>query len=493
MKKNKKTDHGGPPDLKAQAIDGAFWNVFFSLANKTVTFVGQLVLAWFLLPSDMGLANMAQAMAAFTAILSVGGLADVLIQRKRFNKDAGQALWVSIVFSALTSFSICVIALASSAFGRAQVRDLLFLLAMATMLGSPCTVLAAGLRSRLDFKGMALSNFVGGLCYTSTATLLAWRGWGPYSLILPLIPKYLAMAIFMWLRGSKFRPIWPKWADMKDLMKPTLAMSFTGLFTGLQFQAPVFICGLVLDPAKTGFFSWGWAVAGQTVFLLALSLREILLPTFIQIENNPARRMNFVLKTARTMTALLCVACGAQALLAETFIKILVPEKWFPAIPVVIFASLGLVLQGLWISGMAWLNACGRYRLLLKTSAFQAILAGSFTWLGAISNGINGASMGCAFAYLIGALTSVYPMGRTILLAQAFLWIKPLGLSAVIWVICRLFSSGQQLPTQILASMAFVSIAGLIWWESDNANLKTLAKSLLNKLLISKAMLEKEH
>jgi len=70
------------------------------------------------------------------------------------------------------------------------------------------------------------------------------------------------------------------------------------------------------------------------------------------------------LKTARAITAFLVVACGAQALVARPAIELLVPDKWMPAALLVTIASLGLVLQGLWITGTAWMNACGRYKLL---------------------------------------------------------------------------------------------------------------------------------
>lgn len=246
----------------------------------------------------------------------------------------------------------------------------------------------------------------------------------------------------------------------------------------MQSQAPVFVCGLVLDPAQTGFFSWGWAVAGQAVFLLAINLREVLLPTFTKLENNTQRRSEVALKAAHVMTALLCVACGAQALLAELMIKLLLPAKWLPAVPLVVVSSLGLVLQGLWISGMAWLNASGRYRLLLKMSALQVVLAAGSTWIGVILGGMLGATLGCALATLTGAIACVLPMGGRYLLTQAWSWLRPLGLSAFIWLPCRFFSHGHGPILQISVSLFFIFLVGWIWWREDKGGLKIV----LNKL-----------
>src|ERR1041384_1495596 len=86
-------------ELKSHALEGAFWTVFFATANKVVTAMGQFALAWFLVPSDMGLANMAIAITFFTSILSTGGISDVLVQRRKFEAEGGQAFWLSAAFS----------------------------------------------------------------------------------------------------------------------------------------------------------------------------------------------------------------------------------------------------------------------------------------------------------------------------------------------------------------------------------------------------------
>lgn len=44
----------GEMDIKTHAVTGTFWNVFFALANKVFTLVGQLALNWFLLPDGQG-------------------------------------------------------------------------------------------------------------------------------------------------------------------------------------------------------------------------------------------------------------------------------------------------------------------------------------------------------------------------------------------------------------------------------------------------------
>jgi O-antigen/teichoic acid export membrane protein len=470
-------------DIKAHAVKGAFWNVFFALVNKGFTLVGQVVLAWFLLPSDMGLANTAQAMASFAVILSTGGLSDVLIQRGRYEKEAGQALWLSFAFSTITGMIICGIAFLSPALGRPAVRDLMLVLALTNFISSPLGILSAGLRNKLDFKGLAFSQFAGGVVYTASSIFLAWLGWGPYSLIVPIAPKALVTMWIVWTRENGIDLTAPQWDRIKILAKPTLSLSFSTLFTAWRFQAPVFVCGLILDPSDTGFFSWGWMVASQSVFLLATNLGQVLLPTFTKLENHPEKRARAALKAAHIMTSLLCVACGTQALLAQPLIRLFLPAKWIPAVPVVVLASLGLISQGVWTSGTSWLNAGGRYRFLLKLNALQAVLVTGLTWIGVKADGMMGATLGCALATLLGSLTCILPMGRKFLFSQILSWIRPLGLSACVWLFCRYVSLRHGPLLQIAASIVFTLLAGWIWWREDEGGLKMVYKKMAESYL----------
>ena len=462
------------PDLRHRAVEGAFWNISFALMNKGVTLAGQLALAWLLMPADIGLANMAQAMAVLAAFLSVEGLGDILLQRGAYDREAGQALWLALACTTLMSLVIVGLAFFSPLFGKPGLRPLLALLALATLIAFPAAILSAGLKKKLDFKGLAIAHFWGGLAYTSTAVLLAKGGWVAEALIAAIIPQQLAIMGSILRRGVRPPFKFPQQALMKALLRPTFALSSSGFFLALQVQGPIFACGLALSSDGVGIFSWGWAVAGQAVFLLATNLREVLLPVFIRLKDDPAHRAVKALKAARVITALLCVACGTQALLAAPLIRLFLPEKWSPAVPVVILASLGLTLQGLGIAGMAWMTACGRYRALFKLSALQAALAIGLTWAGAQWAGPTGAAAGFAMATLLGSLASVLPMGWRWLLAESGTWWRPLASSLAIWSLCALASRGQGTAVQLIAAAIYLGLSAWLWWLDADSDLGSL-------------------
>jgi PST family polysaccharide transporter len=454
--------------LGAVAAVGLFWNVGFAALNKVFTLAGQWALAWLLLPADLGLAGMATAMAGFAAFLAPSVLTNVLVQRDRYHQEAGQALWLAAGIGLAGAGVIGGLALLATRFGRPELQGLLWVLALGALLSGPSAVLGARLKLNLDFKHLAIAHGLQGLVFTAGALVLAWSHFGPYALVLPLIPGTLiATAYILWREG------WPAWqaprpAVMVQLLRPMAALALSGSLNALQAQAPVFMVGLVLSATATGYFTWGWMVAGQAAFLLASNLRHVLLPVFARLSQDPQRQAAAVFKSARAMTAVLSLACGAQALLARPLIAAFLPPKWAPAIPVVLWVSLGLGLQGLTVSAGAWLNAVGHYRSLVWASAASVLLVAGLAWGGAWAGGAEGAAIGSALGTAAGALLFFaclpwrgswreFSGTALALVATALLWLA----------LYRWLPRSMPLVGQIGAAGIFLALGAGLWMSLD--------------------------
>jgi O-antigen/teichoic acid export membrane protein len=459
------------------AAKGAYWNVGLAVANKIITLVGQVVLAWLLSPADMGLAGMAMAMAGFTTFLSAGGLCDVLVQRDHYEQEASQGFWLSMMMYSSMAVVIGILAPISIWIGRRELSGLLLIIAFSNLLSGVDPVLTARLKSRLDFKNLAISQFLQGITYTGFALIFAWIGFGSYALVLPIIIRVLVGTGFDFWRAGRLPLEFPRFSFIKKLFKPTFLLALTGFFIGLQTQAPIFCAGLVLSPTGTGQFAWGWAVASQTVFLLAVNLRQVLMPLFVKIGDNPERQMAAVFKSARVMTAALTLVCGLQALLAEPLVNMFFPDKWHPAGRVITWVSLGLVLQGIWISISSWLNAAGRYRELLFVSAVPAVSAAMLAYLGANIMGSEGAAIGSAVGALLGSAFSFSQITWVGFRTQVPQFIIPFLTVMIAWISCHYFISKYSNFISLgLFSMAFLVVGGLAWWYSDDGIIRRILR-----------------
>jgi O-antigen/teichoic acid export membrane protein len=455
-----------PGELTHIATRGAFWNIGLAAGNKIFTMVGQLILAWILSPKDMGLAGMAIAMAGIVAFMNAYGVSDVLIQRGRYKEEAGQGLWLSLFLSLCTSTFVACLAPIASWMGHPELSKMFLILFLLPIADALSPVLSAALKSDLNFKYFAICTFFGGITYTIFAVLFAWWGLGAYSLILPSIPRALVNWALMLPKTGLPRFEKPRFSFIKKLIRPSLSISLMGFLTALQQQAPVFCVGLVTDFTVTGHFSWGWQVASQAVFLLAVNLRQVLMPTLSKINHDPERQASAMFRAIRAITALLTIACGLQALLAQPLLNKFFPMKWNASGPVITWISLGLIFQGIYVCLSSWLNAAGRYRELLSVTILPVLLSSAGAYFGAIHAGSEGAACGAALGFFISMMISLKVIPLSILKEQLLRFLLPLIISLSAWTIFFCLNSGDShnFGQSVVFSFFFLCISALSWW-----------------------------
>jgi len=455
-------------------------------ANKVVTLIGQVILAWILVPKDMGLAGMAIAMAGFALFLGAPSVGDVLVQRGHYKEEAGQAFWFSLFLSVSTSILIGLLYPVAILIGRPDLSKMLLVLAFLPLADFMSPTLTSALKTNLEFKRLAVAQFVASVTYTVCAVILAFLGLGPFALILPVIPRALMNNLVM-LTGTGFPPIErPKFSRIKPLIKPALSLSLTSFLTGLQMQGPVFFIGLLMDPASTGRFSWGWMVAGQAVFLLSVNLRQVLMPVIAKMSGEPYRQAAAALRAARAITAVLMITCCFQALLIEPILNRFFPEKWHAAGPVVVWISIGLAFQGIYICVVSWLNGIGKYRELLLLSALPVVLASGLAYFGASLKGINGASEGACIGLVMSAMAALFFMPIQVLKNQTKNLVTPILVTLGIWfVIYFAFPDNKNLIIETAISLVFLAISIFAWRHWSEEGVKEIWSKFFEKMKFS--------
>ncbi|HEX7008646.1 MAG TPA: oligosaccharide flippase family protein, partial [Phycisphaeraceae bacterium] len=102
------------------------------MSTRVLNLLGQIALAWLLLPEDFGLISLAYTVTAFASVFQQLGLHFVLIQRQaHFRRWGNAGFWMSLTAGLASSVLILVAApFAVWSYGNPQLWGLLLLLAM---------------------------------------------------------------------------------------------------------------------------------------------------------------------------------------------------------------------------------------------------------------------------------------------------------------------------------------------------------------------------
>ena len=465
------------PDISSpvgsRAAYGALWAVLGAALNKVITFGSQIVLAWFLVPEQFGLAAMALSVMSVTSIFGGATLRAILIQRSdRFEEVAGQVFWMGLGLNLVTALLLVAAApLGALVFSDPRVAILILVAAVAPPIQSLSIVHAALLNRRLRFGELATVQFCGGLGQNLSAMLLAACGAGALALILPLIVNAI-IAGMLYRRGagriSVGRPRPRSWGELQG---PVVWLMANTLGTALQTSGPNFALGLIeRDATITGLYYWGFSFASQAIFLLGTNLQYVFFPALRKLNAEPARQALALERAGRTLMIVVVPIILLQALLAPAFIQLVFDKRWLPAVPVVQWISLGLITQPVGLLTMSILLARGEFRRLAWFSGTLALCLTAAAVIGAALGNHVETSFAIGVTLFVGNLAAGTMLFGTVQAGARFLWktaLIPLAFGAPVgcfgWWLVRLTEArGPWVQMAVVTSVTLASYLGLV-------------------------------
>jgi O-antigen/teichoic acid export membrane protein len=361
------------------------WTTALSFVSKLVTMGSQVVVAWFVLPREIGLAALTLSVASIASTVSSFHLSRVLIQRREWNEaDVSQAFWLSL---AMNLFGALVLALmapgAASLFGEPQLRPMIWVVAAAVFFQALPTIYSTALYRQLRFRSVALIHLGQSVLLNGLTILLAILGFGVYALVLPLVVSALYLGAVCRLAAGRIplgRPCPEQWPR---LLTPAAWLMGVAGCTALQGYGSNFVIGLAHDPTVAGIYYWSFSLSGQAVFLLVSKLQDVLFPALSRLNGDPERQGVAFKKICEALTLATVPVCVLQVLLARPGIELLFHERWEAAIPVVQWLSLGMLTQPLGMMASSFLLARGCYRRLAALTAGVALAVTGAAAIGA--------------------------------------------------------------------------------------------------------------
>jgi len=335
-----------PVRLRDRSAAGFLWFLLQSAGSKGATLLGQIVLAWLLLPEDFGLVGLAYTVTAFTSLIQKFGVREVLNRRRRrFHLWAGPAQGLSIVSGCLGGAAAAAGApLAAWVYDEPRVVGLILVLALSSPFWSAATVPLTRLEVNLRFRTIATVHFSATVGTVVCSVLLAALGFGAYAFVLPRLVVGAAQLAALWrvapvpMRGALRVRRW------RGLIGDSVFVFFSHLFRTAFSQGDYFILGLTAARSVVGLYYFAFSLSMQTALLFSQNLAKVLLPSLASLQHNPKRQVEAALEAVGLLAFVTTPVCLLQAVLAEPALRLLFAERWTGAIPLLQILSVGMAL-----------------------------------------------------------------------------------------------------------------------------------------------------
>lgn len=400
------------PELGSRARSGLIWSLLNSGAARILNVVAGLIIARVVTPEEFG--TYAAALLVMTVVLSMNEIG-VSVAVIRWGEGVERVVPTAISTSLLSSLVWFALMFAGApliadALNAPEATTAIQILSVSVLLDGLSTIPNALLMRAFQQRRRAVAELGGFLVGTPIGIYLASSSGAAGLAIGLLIANAVATAVILWLAPLRARPGWNRETAV-ELIRLGMPPAMTSLLLLAIVNLDTVVVSRELGVAALGFYTLAFNVANWPWNLLSKSIRQVSLPAFSRLAEDP-KGPEEAFSHSVTLAGGLAVLGGVLlAALATPLVGILYGDEWLPAV---------IALQ--WLAALGAmrvvLELC--YDLLIAVGRAGALVRVQLVWLvallvalpiGARAGGIGGV----AIAQSVVAVALVLPLNLLLL------------------------------------------------------------------------------
>lgn len=362
--------------LKQKMASGVIWASIGRVATQFVQFLIGVVIARIVSPADYGILAILMILISLSQIIVESGFGKALIQKNQLTRlDCSTVFWFNLGMSVV--FYIVLWSLApiiAQIFKIPEICKLTRIISFILIINALPVVPQSQLSIRLDFKPLAITNFVSALLSGIVGIILAIEGFGIWALVWQTLSRGIFFAIIISLQ-LRWIPLFNfSWTSFKELYlfgKNLLASSFLG---SLVSQISSFVIGKIFKPEQLGFYSRGTQFADLPYSTITSIIYGVLFPSLASAKHDQALLVRITKTTIRYVSFIAFPLLLWIAMIAEPVVRVLLTEKWILAVPIIQIICVARMVTIIAGVSVELLNAVGRSDLSLRQDLLKIVI-----------------------------------------------------------------------------------------------------------------------
>jgi len=391
--------------LRNKTIRGAGWMAFSQSISQVARIGFMIALARLLSPAEFGLWGMALVFTGFASLLGDIGLGAALVQRSVIEpRHLNTAFWINLGMGLFLTLLMIALAVPLSSLYHAQ--NLAPILAIASIeftIKGVVVVHRVLLIREMNFRVMAIQETVALVIGGMAACVLAFYGWGTWSLVAQNIIASLIIAAWI-IRILPWRPAFQfDTTSLKELLQFSLNLQGFNLLNYWLRNLDKFLIGRLLGEASLGFYTRAYNTMLMPQSHIIGTLERVMWPALARCAQDADRLRNAYLRSLMMICFIGLPCMAGLAVTAGDFVVSLFGEAWSPSIVTLQWLCLAGFVQTP-VATLGWLYlATGRTRRLLAWSLISCLIIIPAMIAGALSGSIERMAMWYAIGTLIQA------------------------------------------------------------------------------------------
>ena len=187
--------------IKNQASHSVFWSAVERFSTQGIQFVLGMIIARFLLPSDYGMIAMLSIFMAIAQTVIDGGFINALIQKKECSQQDYSTVFFFNIFMSIGLYGILYLCAPwiANFYNEKLLTQVMRIVGLTLIINSLGIVQQAKLTIELNFKQQAIASFIAVLISGIIGVILAYQGFGVWTLVIQSLTSNLLRVILLWI------------------------------------------------------------------------------------------------------------------------------------------------------------------------------------------------------------------------------------------------------------------------------------------------------
>jgi PST family polysaccharide transporter len=432
-----------------------------------LSFVTLLVTARLLGPANFGVAASVIAIIGLLNTAVEGLFSEALVQRTTVEDGHVNAAFWTALGVALLLVTICFVLAdpVAAAYGEPRMAPLLRAASVGLLFSGYSGVQSALLRRAFAFRQLAMRTLVARLMSCGITLVMAFDGYGPWSLIAQYLIATVLGAVTLWYWSPRQIRWHRRPGSLQDLWRfagPWLANEIVQVNLPRLYQA---LAAYLFGPYQFGLLSMGFRITDTLRDLIGNIANNVGLPIFARIQHDPHELARQYVAATSTLCIIALPCFAGLAVCAPAIVQAILGDAWLPSVPLIQMLAFGASVGFTASLGYTVFSALGRPALALPLSLFDVAFSVALLF-GLSDMGIMAASIAWALRQVLSAIVlqimcmRILPLqprdiaralGRPVVLVMIF--------SAFLWMVDHWTFAGME---PVLRLILLAPSAGLI-------------------------------
>ncbi len=363
--------------LREKTIKGTFWGGINVLVPKLLNFAAGIILARLLSASEFGIIGVLMVFVAISESFIDGGFSFALIRKKNCNEDDYSTVFIFNIFISIV-FYIFLFFLSpflADFFEEQIIETALRVFSLKIIIDAFSIVQIVKITKELNFKVQARITFFASLLGSGAGVLLAYKGFGIWSLVYNRLIFSTINTILFW-RFAKWTPVWK--FDKKsfdDLFNFGIKLLGSSLIGKISLHLNSFIIGKFFSIVDLGYYTRANSFKDFPSGFVNTVVSRVGFPVLSQIQDDEVKLREVSRKINIVTSYISFIIMGTLAATADNFIPLLIGDKWKASIGIFQILSFVGMLYPLQAFNLSILNVKGRSDLHIKITIIKFLIS----------------------------------------------------------------------------------------------------------------------